>query len=111
MAKGELKQDMTVFEYSEDVQRYLDRITGKTASLFATAAQGGAMVAGVPAEQVEAIARQLERSGPDRHRLIRVPEAGHGFLCEARSDHHPTAAARTWRELLAFLEQSLTPSG
>ena len=65
----------------------------------------------IPAEQVEAIARQLERSGLDRHRLIRVPEAGHGFLCEARSDHHPTAAARTWRELLAFLEKSLTPSG
>ena len=55
MANGELKQDMTVFEYSEDVQRYLDRITGKTASLFGTAAQGGAMVAGAPADQVEAM--------------------------------------------------------
>ncbi|MGE3855935.1 MAG: polyprenyl synthetase family protein [Dehalococcoidia bacterium] len=55
MANGELKQDMTVFEYSEDVQRYLDRITGKTASLFGTAAEGGAMVAGAPPEQVEAM--------------------------------------------------------
>jgi geranylgeranyl pyrophosphate synthase len=55
MANGELKQDMTVFEYSEDVQRYLDRITGKTASLFGTAAEGGAMVAGAPVEQVEAM--------------------------------------------------------
>ncbi|MSQ30691.1 MAG: polyprenyl synthetase family protein [Dehalococcoidia bacterium] len=55
MAKGELRQDMTVFEYSEDVQRYLDRITGKTASLFSTAAEGGAMVAGAPADQVEAM--------------------------------------------------------
>ena len=55
MTKGELKQDMTVFEYSEDVQRYLDRIMGKTASLFATAAEGGAMVAGVPTDQVEAM--------------------------------------------------------
>ena len=55
MAKGELTQDMTVFEYSEDVQRYLDRITGKTASLFGTAAEGGALVAGAPAEQVEAM--------------------------------------------------------
>ncbi|MFA7249221.1 MAG: polyprenyl synthetase family protein [Dehalococcoidia bacterium] len=55
MANGELTQDMTVFEYSEDVQRYLDRITGKTASLFATAAQGGAMVAGAPAAQIEAM--------------------------------------------------------
>ena len=55
IAKGELTQDITVFEYSEDVQRYLDRIIGKTASLFGTAAQGGAMVAGVSAEQVEAM--------------------------------------------------------
>ncbi len=55
IAKGELTQDITVFEYSEDVQRYLDRIIGKTASLFGTAAQGGAMVAGARAEQVEAM--------------------------------------------------------
>lgn len=65
----------------------------------------------IPPEQVEAIARQLERSGPERHRLIRVPEAGHGFLCEARSDHHPAAAARSWRELLAFLQENLRPTG
>jgi geranylgeranyl pyrophosphate synthase len=55
IANGELTQDISVFEYSEDVQRYLDRITGKTASLFGTAAEGGAMVAGVPDEQVEAL--------------------------------------------------------
>ncbi len=55
IAKGELTQDITVFEYSEDIQRYLDRIIGKTASLFGTAAQGGAMVAGASAEQVEAM--------------------------------------------------------
>ncbi len=55
MVRGELNQDVTVFEYSEDVQRYLDRITGKTASLFATCAEGGALVCGAPAEQVEAM--------------------------------------------------------
>jgi geranylgeranyl pyrophosphate synthase len=52
---GELTQDVSAFEYSPDVQRYLDRITGKTASLFGTAAEGGAMVAGVDVEQVEAL--------------------------------------------------------
>ena len=46
LASGELTQDITVFEYSEDVTRYLDRIHGKTASLFGTAAEGGAMAAG-----------------------------------------------------------------
>lgn len=63
MAHGELTQDMTVFEYSADVQRYLDRITGKTASLFATAAEGGALVAGAPPEQVEAMRRYGLRLG------------------------------------------------
>lgn len=48
MANGELTQDMSAFDYSPDVQRYLDRIWGKTASLFATAAEGGAIVAGTP---------------------------------------------------------------
>ena len=48
MANGELTQDMSAFEYSPDVQRYLDRIYGKTASLFATAAEGGAIVSGAP---------------------------------------------------------------
>lgn len=55
IANGELTQDISVFEYSADVTRYLDRITGKTASLFGTAAEGGAIVAGVPDDQVEAL--------------------------------------------------------
>ncbi|MDA1003043.1 MAG: polyprenyl synthetase family protein [Chloroflexi bacterium] len=55
MANGELTQDMTVFQYSEDVQRYLDRIIGKTASLFGTAAEGGAIVGGATPEQCEAM--------------------------------------------------------
>jgi geranylgeranyl pyrophosphate synthase/phage shock protein PspC (stress-responsive transcriptional regulator) len=55
MVRGELNQDVTIFEYSEDVQRYLDRITGKTASLFATCAEGGALVCGAPADHVEAM--------------------------------------------------------
>jgi len=44
IAQGELKQDSTAFEYSPDINRYLDRIKGKTAVLFATAAEGGALV-------------------------------------------------------------------
>ncbi|MGE0134230.1 MAG: polyprenyl synthetase family protein [Dehalococcoidia bacterium] len=52
MANGELTQDMSAYQYSPDVQRYLDRIYGKTASLFATAAEGGAIVTGAPEELV-----------------------------------------------------------
>ncbi|MFA7296470.1 MAG: polyprenyl synthetase family protein [Dehalococcoidia bacterium] len=57
MANGELTQDMSAYEYSEDVQRYLDRILGKTASLFGTAAEGGAIVSGAPEAYVEPMRR------------------------------------------------------
>ena len=46
IAGGELHQDMSAYEYSADTMRYFGRIEGKTASLFATSALGGAMVAG-----------------------------------------------------------------
>ncbi len=63
MAQGELKQDMAAYEYSEDVQRYLDRIYGKTASLFATAAENGAIVTGAAEEYVDPMRRYGEALG------------------------------------------------
>jgi geranylgeranyl pyrophosphate synthase len=45
MAGGELHQDMSAYEYSSDTMKYFGRLEGKTASLFATSAEGGAMVA------------------------------------------------------------------
>jgi geranylgeranyl pyrophosphate synthase len=48
MATGELHQDMSAYNYGQSTREYFNRIAGKTASLFATAAQGGAMVAGLP---------------------------------------------------------------
>jgi carboxymethylenebutenolidase len=33
--------------------------------------------------------------------------AGHGFMCEARADFHPAAAAEGWNQLLALFEQRL----
>lgn len=63
MAQGELKQDMAAYEYSADVQRYLDRIYGKTASLFATAAENGAIVTGAPEAYVEPMRRYGEALG------------------------------------------------
>ncbi len=45
IAGGELHQDMSAYEYSADTLKYFGRIEGKTASLFATSAEGGAMVA------------------------------------------------------------------
>ena len=63
MANGELKQDMAAFEYSADVQQYLDRIYGKTASLFATATENGAIVSGAPEDFVEPLRRYGEALG------------------------------------------------
>ena len=46
MATGELHQDVSAYDYGESTREYFNRIAGKTASLFATAAQGGAMIGG-----------------------------------------------------------------
>jgi geranylgeranyl pyrophosphate synthase len=45
IAGGELHQDMSAYDYGQDTIKYFGRIEGKTASLFATSAEGGAMVA------------------------------------------------------------------
>ena len=50
MASGELTQDLSAYQYGQDTLGYFGRIAGKTASLFATSAEGGAMVAGAPQE-------------------------------------------------------------
>ncbi|MBI1885199.1 MAG: polyprenyl synthetase family protein [Chloroflexi bacterium] len=55
MAKGEIGQDMTAYDSRQTVRDYLFRINGKTASLFATAAEGGAIVAGEPEEWIQAL--------------------------------------------------------
>mgnify|MGYP000132644122 CR=1 FL=1 len=55
MARGEITQDMSAYDSRQDVQEYLHRIAGKTASLFATACEGGAIVAGEPEEWVLAL--------------------------------------------------------
>ena len=52
IAGGELHQDLSAYDYGQDTIKYFGRIEGKTASLFATSAEGGAMVARcTPAER------------------------------------------------------------
>jgi carboxymethylenebutenolidase len=36
-----------------------------------------------------------------------VLEAGHGFMCEARADHRPQAAAEGWRLMLNVFAEAL----
>lgn len=62
MAKGELAQDVSAYDSASGTMRdYYVRIFGKTASLFATAGAGGAMMGGCRAETVEAL-REYGRS-------------------------------------------------
>ncbi len=63
MATGELHQDMSAYNYGQSTMEYFNRIAGKTASLFATAAQGGAMIAGLQPEWVDAFATYGENLG------------------------------------------------
>jgi octaprenyl-diphosphate synthase len=55
MTKGEIRQDLTAYDSRQTVRDYLGRIGGKTASLFGTACEGGAVVAEAPEEWVEAL--------------------------------------------------------
>jgi octaprenyl-diphosphate synthase len=55
MATGELSQDVSAYDYGQSTQQYFNRIAGKTASLFATAAQGGGIISGLNQRQCEAL--------------------------------------------------------
>ena len=55
MTSGELDQDAAAFDVGKDIQNYLARIGGKTASLFTTAAEGGAVLGACPESQVDAL--------------------------------------------------------
>ncbi len=55
IAGGELHQDLSAYDYGQDTIKYFGRIEGKTASLFATSAEGGAMVARCTADEREAL--------------------------------------------------------
>jgi len=55
MTKGEIGQDLTAYDSRQTVRDYLQRIGGKTASLFTTACENGAIVAQEPEEWVEAL--------------------------------------------------------
>jgi geranylgeranyl pyrophosphate synthase len=55
IAGGELHQDMSAYQYGQDTMTYFGRIEGKTASLFATSAEGGAMLGRCEPEEREAL--------------------------------------------------------
>jgi carboxymethylenebutenolidase len=66
----------------------------------------------MPPEELAAIAAALEAAsmarpgGPER-RLMVLPGAGHGFMCEARADFQPEGAAQAWAAMLALFRRVL----
>lgn len=55
MTSGELDQDAAAFDVGRDIQQYLWRIGGKTASLVTNATEGGATLAGCDESTIEAM--------------------------------------------------------
>ncbi|MBI2761593.1 MAG: polyprenyl synthetase family protein [Chloroflexi bacterium] len=55
MATGELDQDVSAFDASKQIGDYLHRIGGKTASLFGTACEGGAIASHAPEPWIDAL--------------------------------------------------------
>ena len=57
LASGELIEYFGAFDPSQAREHYNDRIYRKTASLFCTAGESGALLAGAPEEEVQALRR------------------------------------------------------
>ncbi|MGD9933501.1 MAG: polyprenyl synthetase family protein [Dehalococcoidia bacterium] len=55
MTSGELDQDAAAWDIGKDIQNYLRRIGGKTAALFTTATEGGAVLGGCSEREVDAL--------------------------------------------------------
>jgi geranylgeranyl pyrophosphate synthase len=63
MATGELNQDMTAYQYGQSTMQYFNRIYGKTASLFATSARIGAIVADLDRPTIDSLTAYGEAFG------------------------------------------------
>ena len=63
----------------------------------------------MPAEELQAIEQALAgvQQGGRQRRQILMAGAGHGFLCEARSDFQPEAARQGWAAMLALFSEAL----
>lgn len=61
----------------------------------------------MPPEEQEAIAQALQALPEKGHRLITAAGAGHGYMCEARSDFAPAAAEAGWSAMLELFSEAL----
>ena len=61
---------------------------------------------GIPVEQVEQL-REAVATAPVDTEIVRYPDAGHGFHCDARSAYHEASARDAWSRTLAWLDEHL----
>ncbi|NDG23751.1 MAG: dienelactone hydrolase family protein, partial [Synechococcaceae bacterium WBB_10_009] len=61
----------------------------------------------MPPEELRAIEAALAAHPEAGHRLLIAPGAGHGYMCSARGDFHPQAAAAGWTALLELFASAL----
>ncbi len=63
----------------------------------------------IPVAQVEALREAASRASVPTE-IVRYPEAGHGFHCDAREAYEPGSAADGWARCLAWLGEHLRRS-
>ena len=62
----------------------------------------------IPVEDVELFRARLESEAPVAHDIIRFPDAGHAFHCDARGSYHEPSAREAWQHSIGWLRQHLT---
>ena len=63
----------------------------------------------IPVEDVETLRAALTEA-PAPAEVVRYPEAGHGFHCDQRPDHHEASARDAWSRTLAWFDTHLARS-
>jgi len=67
----------------------------------------GDLDAGIPVEHVERLREALDATAPVDHAIVRYPDAGHGFHCDARDAYHAESAADGWNRTLDWFRGHL----
>ncbi|MGH9102257.1 MAG: dienelactone hydrolase family protein [Acidimicrobiales bacterium] len=60
----------------------------------------------IPVEDVETLRKAL-KDAPVETEVVRYPDAGHGFHCDARPSYHEDSAKDGWRRTLDWLSRHL----
>jgi carboxymethylenebutenolidase len=62
---------------------------------------------GIPVDSVEALREAAATSGQPT-KVVRYPDAGHGFNCDQRESYHAPSATSAWAEQIGWYDRYLT---